>query len=69
MKCPICETENEGRNYYCIWCGHVLKDRAAKKKKLKYRYDYLFDLPIVEDDSNDRDSFLPYRSKGSPNEK
>lgn len=63
MICPNCKKENAERNYYCYWCGIVLKERAAKMKKLNERYNYLFDLPIVIDDSNDKDGYAPYRSK------
>lgn len=63
MICPNCHKENIERNYYCYWCGNVLKERAAKAKKLKDRYTYLLDLPIVTDSSNDKGGYKSYRSK------
>ena len=55
-KCPHCGTENLDRNYYCQWCSKPMKDgREGKVKKLKERYNYLLDLSIVEDNSNDVD--------------
>ena len=67
LECPNCKTKNNERNYYCNWCGAILRENAGKSKKLKEKYDYLFNLPIVEDDSRDIDSFAPYRSKGEGN--
>ena len=63
-KCPHCSTENAERDYYCQWCGKSMKEgREGKVKKLKERYNYLLDLSIVEDNSNDVDYFGPYNSK------
>ena len=62
--CGNCKTENPERNYYCKWCGTPLKEgREGKVKKLKNRYDYLLDLSIVEDNSNDKDYYGSYNSK------
>ena len=62
--CANCKTENPERNYYCKWCGVALKDgKAGHVKKLQKRYDYLLDLSIVEDNSNDKDYYGAYNSK------
>lgn len=62
--CPNCGKENQDRNYYCYWCNSSLKHQEkVKPKKLHERYDYLLDLEIVEDNSNDIDFFNAYRSK------
>lgn len=64
MKCPNCKTENDDRNYYCKWCKAELKERNISVKRKYYsRHDYLFDLDLVTDDKNDRDSFISYRAK------
>lgn len=66
MKCPNCKTENSDRNYYCTWCKTELKEKSMDTTKNKTHYkrqNYLLNLDIVEDDSNDKDSFISYRSK------
>lgn len=64
VKCVKCGTENTERNYYCSWCGECLKEKGAgKTKKLKDKFNYLFDLDIVEDDTNDVDHYGSYKSK------
>lgn len=64
MICEKCNTENPNRNYYCKYCGEPLKKgREGKVKKLNVRYDYLLDLSIVEDNTNDKDYYEAYRSK------
>lgn len=64
VKCPNCKTENSDRNYYCKWCKTELKEKVVSSNKKYYeRHNYLFDLDIVEDSTNDRDSFISYRAK------
>lgn len=64
MKCPNCKTENNDRNYYCKWCKAELKERNMSSNKKYYdRHNYLFNLDIVEDSTNDKDSFISYRAK------
>ena len=55
--CTNCKTENPERNYYCKYCGLPLKNGREG------RYDYLLDLDIVEDNSNDKDYFGSYTAK------
>lgn len=64
IKCENCGIENPNRNYYCSYCAKPLKNgREGKMKKLNKKYDYLLDLSIVEDNTNDKDYFGAYRSK------
>ena len=35
LECPNCKTKNNERNYYCNWCGAILRENAGKSKKLK----------------------------------
>ena len=62
IKCEHCGTENDDRNYYCGWCGNLIKEMLVSKKYTE-KYNYLFNLEIVEDDSRDIDNYAPYRSK------
>ena len=64
MICPNCGRENIDRNYYCSWCDTPLKNKgAAKPKKLKERYNYLLDLDVVEENTNEKDYYGTYKSK------
>lgn len=63
-KCPKCNTENDDRNYYCKWCKTELKNRNLDGNKRYFeRYDYLFNIEIVDYKTCDRDYYLPYRPK------
>lgn len=60
--CPVCGKESDESSYYCCFCGGKLKD-GGRRKNTKHKYDYLFTVPIVLDDSRDWDGYAVYRSK------
>jgi hypothetical protein len=64
--CEKCKSENPERNYYCRWCGEVIKERVedgAVRKPLNDRFNYLLDLEIIDEKSEDKDVYAPYRCK------
>ncbi|MBR3599766.1 MAG: zinc-ribbon domain-containing protein [Lachnospiraceae bacterium] len=43
IKCEHCGTENDDRNYYCGWCGNLIKEMLVSKKYTeKYNISGLF---------------------------
>ena len=36
IVCEKCKSENPDRNYYCRWCGEVIKERVEDGKLYKY---------------------------------
>lgn len=64
--CQKCKSENPDRNYYCCWCGETIKERMDEehfRKPMNDRFNYLLDLEIIDEKSEDKDVYAPYRSK------
>lgn len=70
IVCDVCKTENESRNYYCSYCGKQLKE-FNKSKRYGERNKHFYSLPCVIDDSSEiiKDSFAPYRCRGTRTKK
>lgn len=64
--CEKCKSENSDRNYYCRWCGEPIKERMDEehlRKPMSDRFNYLVDLNIIDEQSEEKDVYAPYRCK------
>lgn len=64
VKCKVCGKLNSLRNYYCYYCGALLKDKKGVPQKTKERCKYILRLDMIDANSEEKaTSFTPYHSK------
>lgn len=68
ITCLVCGKKNSSRNYYCYYCGTLLKEKKGVPQKTKERCKYILNLTMIDDNSEVKaNSFTPYHSKNKYN--
>lgn len=65
ILCSVCGKDNSSRNYYCRYCGRILKE-VNRSKKYGRRSNYLYDMESLsncEEEPIRINGYTPYQSR------